>query len=457
MPSPSDFPSPPPGCPAHNSGQGIPLYTQEFARDPDAFYTYMRHFGPAAPVELAPGVNASLVTDYAAALHVLQNPDTFVRDSRRWRALNEGRIPQDSPIVPMMAYRPNCLFSDGAEHMRVRQAVTESLGRVDTHRVSRHVDRVARYLISQFTSRGRVDLVTDYAQLLPLLVFNDLFGCPAEIGDRLVFGIASLMDGVDVEKANEVTTQALLELVALKRAQPGDDITSWLMQHPARLTDEEMIHQLITLVGAGNEPTQNVIGNALLLLLSDSKYAGDQNGAGLLVEDAINDVLWNSPPIANYAVHYPVYDVDLSGSKLDAGDPVVISFAAANTDPSLSTSRQTLSKRAHLAWGAGPHACPAKDLGMLISVLAIEKLLNSLPDVELSVPADNLTWRPGPIHRALNTLPARFTPVRKQEAPSPSRAPGTLRAPGAAAQPAEHRGRAQKGGFWSGFLTWWKA
>ncbi|MEV7084702.1 cytochrome P450 [Streptomyces sp. NPDC093085] len=457
MSSPSDFPSPPPGCPAHNSGKGIPMYTQEFARDPDAFYDYMRHFGPAAPVELAPGVEASLITDYAAALHVLQNPDTFVRDSRRWKALNEGRVPLDSPIVPMMAYRPNCLFADGAEHMRVRQAVTESLGRIDSHRVSRHVDRVARYLISQFTSRGRVDLVTDYAQLVPLLVFNDLFGCPAEIGDRLVFGIASLMDGVDVEKANEVTTQALMELVSLKRSQPGDDITSWLMQHPARLTDEEMIHQLITLVGAGNEPTQNVIGNALLLLLSDDKYAGDQNGSGLLVEDAINDVLWNSPPIANYAVHYPVYDVDLSGSKLDAGDPVVISFAAANTDPSLSVSRQTLSKRAHLAWGAGPHACPAKDLGMLISVLAIEKLLNSLPDVELSVPGENLTWRPGPIHRALNTLPARFTPVRKEEAPSPSR--NTYGRPGLPAPQVseQQRGRGQKNGFWSGFLTWWKA
>ncbi len=70
----------------------VPLYGAEFAANPHAFYDYLRDFGPAGPVELAPGVDATLVTDYSAALHVLQNPDTFVRDSRRWRALTEGTI-----------------------------------------------------------------------------------------------------------------------------------------------------------------------------------------------------------------------------------------------------------------------------------------------------------------------------------------------------------------------------
>ena len=58
-----------------------------------------------------------------------------------------------------MLYRPNSLYSDGAAHMRHRQVVTETFARIDTHRLSRHVDRVADYLISQFNGRGRVDLV----------------------------------------------------------------------------------------------------------------------------------------------------------------------------------------------------------------------------------------------------------------------------------------------------------
>ncbi|MFJ4918650.1 cytochrome P450 [Streptomyces sp. NPDC088725] len=434
--------------------QTVPLHGAEFATDPNAFYDYLRQFGPSGPVELSPGLEATLVTDYAAALHVLQNPDVFARDSRRWRALSEGRVPEDSPVLPMMMYRPNSMFSDGPEHLRLRQAVTDSLAKIDMHRVSRNVERLAAYLIDQFSGRGKADLITDYAQLLPLLIFNDLFGCPAEIGDRLIFGFSGLFDGVDAERANEVLTESLFELVALKRAQPGEDVTTWLMQHQVGLTDEEMIHQLVLLIGAGAEPMQNIIASSLRLLLSDDKYAGGHHSAGLLVEDAINDVLWNSPPIANYAVHYPVYDVDLAGSKLSAGSPVVISFAAANSDPSLSASRQTLSKRAHLAWGAGPHACPAKDPALLISVLAIEKLLNSLPDIELGVHADSLTWRPGPFHRALNALPARFTPVRlERRAPSPF--PGDGRSAGNAPSQ-DPRGKGQKGSWWSGFLTWWK-
>ncbi|UQA91016.1 cytochrome P450 [Streptomyces halobius] len=454
MQSHSEFQGPPPGCPAHTDGERVPLHGPEFAAAPEAFYEHLRQYGAGAPVELAPGVEATLVTDYAAALRVLQNPDAFARDSRRWRALNEGQVPLDSPVLPMMMYRPNSMFSDGAEHLRLRQAVTDSLARIDMHRMSRHVDRVASYLIEQFSSRGKADLISDYAQWLPLLVFNDLFGCPAEIGDRLVFGFSGIFDGVDAEKANEVLTESLFELVALKRAHPGDDVTSWLMAHQANLSDEEMIHQLVLLIGAGAEPMQNIISSALRLLLCDENYAGGQHSAGVLVDDAINDVLWNSPPIANYATHYPVQDVEIAGTKLTAGDPVVISFAAANTDPNLSVGRQTLSKRAHLAWGAGPHACPAKDPALLISVRAIEKLLNILPDIELGVPEESLTWRPGPFHRALNALPARFTPVpgeRRLAAPAPAGDRGVE-----TASPQGGSGKSRKNSWWSGFLSWWK-
>jgi cytochrome P450 len=338
--------------------------------------------------------------------------------------------------------------------MRLRQAVTDSLARVDTHWLSRRIERAATYLIGQFSGRGRVDLVAEYAQQLPLLVFNDLFGCPADVGDRVVFGISGIFDGVDAERANEILTASLFELIALKRRAPGEDVTSWLMQHESGLSDEEMAHQLVTLLGAGTGPTQNAIASALRLLLSEERYAGGHHAAGLLVEDAINDVLWNHPPIANYAVHYPVHAVELSGKRIEAGDPVVISFAAANTDPNLSGSRQTLSGRAHLAWGAGPHVCPAKDPATLISVLAIEKLLNRLPDIDLAIPAGSLTWRPGPFHRALNALPARFTPVPPEKRIPASSASGSQTTDNAPTHQANNGQR--ESSRWSTFLSWLK-
>lgn len=68
-------PLPPRGCPFHE-----PLHGPEFAADPAAVYRRLRKAGPTAPVELAPGVQATLVTGYDAALHVLRSPETFSKD-----------------------------------------------------------------------------------------------------------------------------------------------------------------------------------------------------------------------------------------------------------------------------------------------------------------------------------------------------------------------------------------
>ncbi|MFE9094283.1 cytochrome P450 [Streptomyces sp. NPDC007264] len=443
----STDPAPPPGCPAHDSGLSVPLYGPEFAADPQAYYEYMRHHGPTAPVELAPGVEATLVTDYTTALQLLQDSGTFRKDGRRWRDLNEGRISPDSPVLPLLVHRPNCMFTDGAEHLRLRQAVTDSFAQVDSRRLSQSTQRVSDYLITQFGTRGSADLLNDYAKQLPLFVFNELFGCPADIGDRVMFGIAGIFDGINAEKANAVLFQAVSELVQIKRNRPGDDVTSWLMQHQARLNDEEMAHQLVLLLGAGAEPLRNLIGNTLHRLLTNDRYAN-----GGLIDEAIDDTLWENPPMANYAPHYPAADMEFAGQKVRAGDLMLISFAAANTGPTLTAARQAGSNRSHLAWSAGPHACPSKEPARLVTVSAIENLLNRLPDVELAVPEDSLTWRPGPFNRALATLPTRFTPMRTVRRPDPSAGGQTA----AAGTPDDGGSRKPERGLWSSFLTWWK-
>ncbi|MER6562050.1 cytochrome P450 [Streptomyces sp. NPDC001027] len=439
-------PVPPPGCPAHQVGGRVPLYGPEFAADPQAYYSYLRHYGPTAPVELSPGVEATLVTDYAIALQLLQDSGAFRKDARRWRDLNEGRIPADSPVAPLLAYRPNAMFSDGAEHHRLRQAITDSMARVDSRKLSQTTEQVSNYLISQFGSRGSADLLGDYAKQLPLFVFNELFGCTADIGDRVVFGITGMFDGVNAEQAVGVMFGAIGELVALKRSKPGDDVPSWLMQHPAKLTDEEMVHQIALLLVAGNEPLRNLIGNTLQRLLTHDAYAHQ----GGLIDEAIDDTLWENPPMQNLSAHYPASDMEFAGQKLHAGDLVLVSYAAANTGPALTAARQAGSNRAHLAWSAGPHACPSKEPARQITVTAIENLLNKLPDVELAVPTESLTWRPGPFNRGLTVLPARFTPVQIVRRPSPA----PREAPVRPQYTAPTGGRSERGGVWSQFLNW---
>ncbi len=434
------------------AGGRCPMHDAAFAADPHQVYDRLRAHGPAGPVELAPGVDATLVVGHETALRVLQNSTLFARDARRWEALNEGRVALDNPVLPMMAYRPNCLFTDGAVHLRLRKAVTDSLARLNITRIRRDVEPLADYLIDQFSERGRADLLNDYAKLLPLLLFNKLFGCPADIGDTLTSAMSAIFDGQDALRANEELTACLMELIALKRRRPGDDVTSWLIQHPAGLTDEELKDQLVMLMGAGVEPERNLIGNALLLLLSPDTSGRD---SGLLIEEAIDHVLWNQTPIANYATHYPVQDVDLGGVVAPANTPVVISFAAANSDPALAEARRMHSKGAHLAWGAGPHACPAKDPAQVIAVTAIEKILNALPDLTLAVHEKELEWRPGPFHRALVALPVAFspTPATRMVAALQNRTVAAPEQPLPTAPVAAARQEpARKKGFWSSFL-----
>src|SRR5690606_15897064 len=78
--------------------------------------------------------------------------------------------------------------------------------------------------------------------------------------------------------------------------------------------------------------------------------------------------------------------------------------------PRLAEHREQLSAKAHLAFGAGPHACPARDAAFMIAVTAVESLLNRLPDIEVRVPFKDLSWVPAPWSRSLVSLPVRFTP-----------------------------------------------
>ncbi|MGW1542047.1 cytochrome P450 [Streptomyces sp. NPDC002309] len=443
----------PAGCPAHGN---TPLYGAEFGSDPERQYAELRSLGHSAPVDIAPDVQVELVTSYDASLYILQNPAVFVRDSRRWNALNEGRVPADSPALPMMGYRPNALFSDGAAHARLRQAVTDSLATVDQVRLARLVQQSADYLISRFSSHsaGEAELMTSYAQPLPLLVFGDLFGCPPELGDRVITGITGIFQGTP--GADEVLGGALAELIALKRRQPGEDVTTRLMVHSARLTDEEVLHQLVTLLSGGTAPLAAAIGT------SSALYLSDEWPAGLPIEDAVVKTLWNYAPIANYAAHYPTQDVELGGRTLRANDPVLISFAAANTDPKLTEHREQLSAKAHLAFGAGPHACPAKDPAFMIAATAVESLLNRLPDVEVRVPFKELAWVPAPWSRSLTAVPIRFTPRAVPSAAASATAaplsgqPGRpsvaapLPAPPRPGQDAAHH----RGGLFSRFRAW---
>ncbi|MGW5309923.1 cytochrome P450 [Nocardia thailandica] len=385
-------------------GPRVPLYTEEFAADPHGAYARMRHeFGPLVPVELSPGVPATLVIGYYTALRILNDPEHFPADPRSW----QRNVPGECPILPMLEWRPNALRSSGIEHARYRQANLAAITEVDLHAMHATIERVAVPLINAFCEDGAADLISQYAFPLAFAVLNEMLGCPADIGQQVATGMAAIFEGVNADKGNAMLTDALLELSTRKRNEPADDITSRLIRHPAGLDDVEMIHQLVTLYGAGIEPEQNLIANTLLLMLTDARFAGNLLGGSLSTRDALDEVLFTDPPMANYCVSYPRQPILIDDVWLPANQPVVISMSACNNDPAIDAGEYT-DNRSHLAWSAGPHSCPAKSAAYLIAQDAIDQLLDALPEMQLAVPAEQLSWRPGPFHRALVSLPVTF-------------------------------------------------
>ncbi|WP_229375963.1 cytochrome P450 [Streptomyces spirodelae] len=423
-PAPGTQPSgqmPPPLSRPNN--EVTPLYGEEFAADPYAVYERLRRFGAVAPVEIAPGVGAMLVIDYRAALELLHDSATWSKDSSIWL----DSVPEDSAVMPMLRGRPNALFTDGETHARYRRVISDGFARLEPHTIRQMVREVADSLIASFAQDGEADLVGQFARVLPLLVFNRVFGLPDESSQLLIQGIAGMFDSKTPEEAaaaDAAYTRYITELTQLKQRERGQDLTSWFIDHPAELTAEEVVHQIVVTLGASYEPLSNLIGNALSRMLVDDRYYGNLSGGALTARDALHDVLRNEPPMANYSAHYPRHDVYFHGVWLRAGQLVLVSYAAASTQTGRSAPGESIGAAAsgggaHLAWAAGPHACPAQQPALLIATTAIERLTAWLSDIELTVRYDQLQWRPGPFQRGLVSLPARFSPV------SPDTAGGT--------------------------------
>lgn len=388
----------------------IALYEPGFAADPHTAYARMRAtYGPLVPVELSPGVPATLVIGYAQARRILNDPLYFPSDPRIW----QQEIPASCPVRPMMEWRPNALRSSGPAHSRYRAANTSAIDAVDQHELRARVEKLASGAIADFIGVGSADVLTQYAWPIAFRILSSLLGCPDEIGARIADGMSRIFEATDAEQGNQILGQAVADLVSLRRHHPDDDITSRLIAHPAQLSDEEMGHQLVTLYGAGIEPLTNLIANTQLKILTDDDFSAGLHAGHSTVRDALDAVLYTDPPMANYCISYPPYPADIDGVLLPAHQPVVISMAACNNDPELTQGQGGIAgNRAHLAWSIGPHTCPARSHAYLIAETAVSYLLDALPEMDLAVPAAELRWRPGPFHRALESLPIVFTASR---------------------------------------------
>lgn len=432
------FAAAPAGSPRLESLPVEPLLTSEFDADPGSVYERLRRtHGPVAPVGLM-GVPVWLVLDYREVLEVLRGESTWRRDVRHWRARAEGRLPKDWPLLAGYEVRQT-MFLDDDEHRAARGTYHSAMRPFqDGHTpvgwemraaVARYADELIAMLAAESGTAGFADLAAQYTRPLLLMVTTKLFGCPVELGDEMVMDLWRMLDGgPDAGPATARASAAMTRLAAHRRAVPGDDLTSYMLLSDPTLSDEQLGRELFMNAVYLNDITGNMVCNTLLEVLRGNATVRRSLSDGLIGE-TVNRAALVSPPVANMCFRFAACDVRLGNYWVRAGDIVSPSVAAAHHDLlAIGTSHivdSTISTRAHLAWGAGPHQCPsaARELASMIVSTAVGRIFDHFTKAELTLPPDQLPWRSGPVVRGLRLLPVRYELSDRSSALRPIPAP----------------------------------
>ncbi|MEU9793320.1 cytochrome P450 [Streptomyces sparsogenes] len=412
-------PTPPPEDPSAagwpEQPDAVPLDPERLRRDPDELYRQLRRdHGPVVPVLLEGGIPVWMVLGYREMVRVTGDPNMFARDSRRWHSWD--RVPPDWELMTFVGYRPTMLFTEGAEHERRAEAVIDSMEVVDPFELRAMCERVADQLIDTFAGSGSADLMADYAVQIPLRVLNRMYGLDEAESAELQQVTVDLVSGKGGPEAHQRMHDKMVALMEQARANPDrKNISTVLTHHPAGLTDDEIINDLLGNVYAAHQPTVDLIGNALRLMLTDERFAVTMSGGRRSVGQALNEVLWEATPVPNWIGRWAAEDTMLGGRHIRKGDCLMLSLAAANADPDVRPDFRAgaAGNQAHMAFSHGTHGCPpaARDLAEAIAMAAIEVLIDRLPDVTLAVAPEDLEWRSTLMMRGLSAIPVEFTPA----------------------------------------------
>jgi cytochrome P450 len=374
--------------------------------------------GTVAPALLHDDVPIWVVLGHSENLHMVRNPSQFCRNTRLWSALQDGTVKPDNPLMPHFAWQPICSHAEGDEHLRLRGAVTGAMSTIDHRGIRRYINRATQQLVNKFCGQGRADLVGQFAEHLPMVVMCEILGMPEEYNDQIVQAARDMPKGSETAIAsNAYLMDVLMRLTARRRADPRDDFTSHLINHPANLTDDEVGQHLRIILVAAYEATANLIANVMRVVLTDPRFRAQLNGGQMTVPQAVEQSLWDEPPFSTVLPYIAKQDTELGGQRVRRGDALILGIAPGNVDPRVRPDPKAHmhGNRSHLAFGGGPHECPGQDIGRVIAEVGVDALLTRLPDVQLACDEDELGWWASISNRHLVELPVKFEAKPQQD------------------------------------------
>jgi vitamin D3 1,25-hydroxylase len=339
--------------------------------------------------------------------------------SKDWRFTlpPEERAAAPGNDIPMM------ILLDPPRHTRLRKLVSRSFTVRRITALRPRVEEIAAELLDALQDQvgppdRPFDLMAHYAFRLPVQVICELLGVPA--GDRDRFGAWSgaMIDQVSPEEAAQGSGQMygyLAELVARKRAEPDGALLTALSQvaddDGDQLSENELVAMAMLLLIAGHETTTNLIGNAVLGLLTRADQLALLRARPDLMPRAVEEFLrWDSP-IWNAPFRVAAEDVELSGVTIPARSLVQLTLGAANRDdarfPDAADLRVDRDAAGHVAFGHGIHFCLGAPLARIEGEVALSALLERFPRLELAADPADLVYRRSTLIRGLTALPIR--------------------------------------------------
>jgi cytochrome P450 len=296
---------------------------------------------------------------------------------------------------------PFIIVKDPPEHTAHRRIV----GRVFTPRrialLEPFIRQTAADLLDRLAGKDRFDVVEEFSFLLPLDVISELIGIPAEVRPRiheLSDRIAARDDSGTMQEDAMIASMdlavLLTELVHDRRAHPGDDVITMLMNTPVEeedgstrmLTDDELAGRFLELSFAGHETVAKLIPNGVVALawFPDARHELAANPA--LIPNAVEEMLRWDPP-SHYQGRWTTKDVQVQDTVIPANQRVILVTGAAvhderkYQDPDTFDIRRDVDR--HVSFGLGRHLCLGASLARLETRVAFEELLKRFPDFSI--------------------------------------------------------------------------
>ncbi|MFB9904379.1 cytochrome P450 [Allokutzneria oryzae] len=375
---------------ANTSARPLPL------RTPGCPYRPAPEIADLAPVEkvLCPtGIAAWLVTGYDDVREVLGDPARFSSASGQFGHVLANQ-PPDAPLTEGAFHR-----MDGADHLRFRRLLAPAIStpkRIEQFRAG--VERVVHERLDALATSGPpVDLHVEFSHAVTTAVLADLLAVPAELFQKAA---QTLFDS-EVDRASLIAVMAevvgyVTEVVQARRAAPGDDVVSVLIERGGALNDTELVNMIVGLVLAGLDTMATAISYAVVLLLDHPEdYAALGEDPGL-VPGAVEELLRYTSN-GSGTLRVAAVDTELAGVPIAAGEYVIAAAHAANFDPRHFTDPDRLDIRRgrnpHIGFGHGPHQCVAQQLARLEMVAALGALTRRVPTLRLAVPFEEIEFK----------------------------------------------------------------